>query len=184
MSDTFARAGRFTSGYDPDQVDEFLEKARADYTKAAEGLDTEFDENSVRSVAFDWVRDGYQADLVDAALDRLETAFIRRRRARTMQEDGEDKWLDMAYGEAKSLYPRLLRPEGERFADADGSGYDKTEVDEFLARIAAYFDGEGKLSSAEIRSATFASAKNENAYDEAVVDVYLDRAVTVLLSVE
>ena len=40
------------------------------------------------------------------------------------------------------------------------------------------------LSSAELRNAVFGQAKGAKAYDEAVVDVYLERAITVLVAVE
>ena len=179
--ETFRLVGSLKSGYDPEQVDSFLSRAKVAY---AEAKDTDVDEETVRSVAFDWVRNGYDPDLVDSALDRLEAAFIQRRRARVMAADGETAWLDETYKQATSLYPRLLRPAGERFADAADAGYDKDDVDFLLDRIAEYFDGHTGLTSSEVRSATFRKARGESAYSEAVVDVYLDRAVTVLLAVE
>ena len=39
------------------------------------------DSEGVRTIAFDVVRGGYQPDAVDSALDRLEAAFLQRRRS-------------------------------------------------------------------------------------------------------
>ena len=86
---------------------------------------------------------------------------------------------------ATTLYPRLLRPEGERFDAPDrGRGYDRAEVDALLERLTRYFDRDGHLTAEEIRTATFASARRSRAYHEGTVDAYLARAVEVLASVE
>ena len=53
-----------------------------------------------------------------------------------------------------------------------------------MDRIAAYFDSDGAITSDEVRSATFGSAKRDRAYEETSVDRYLARVVEVLLSVE
>ncbi|MDO5026110.1 MAG: DivIVA domain-containing protein [Trueperella sp.] len=181
MTDTFARAGKFSSGYDVAQVDSFLTAAKAAYG----GENSEdIDETTVRNTAFSWVRNGYDPALVDAALDRLERAFIQRRRAKVVNTDGEAAWLDQTYAAARTLYPRLLRPAGERFADASDTGYKKAEVDELLDTVAKYFDGKAALTSDEVRQTVFSSAKKTGAYAEEVVDVYLDRVISVLLAVE
>lgn len=182
MKNTFERVSRFSSGYSPEEVDDFLDRAKAVYTSAEEGAD--MDEKSVRDASFSWVHGGYKPELVDAALDRLERAFIRRRRAHVMTTQGEDAWLDATYKLASSLYPRLQRPAGERFEDATGAGYAKNDVDALIDTIAQYFDGKQSLTSQDIRDVVFASAKKAQAYDEALVDVYLDRVVSVLLAVE
>lgn len=181
MTDTFARTGKCSSGYDTVQVDEFLTAAKAAYSGDSAA---DIDETTVRNTAFSWVRNGYEPALVDAALDRLERAFIQRRRAKVVSTDGEAVWLEQTYEAARTLYPRLLRPAGERFAKADGAGYQKEEVDELLDRVAQYFDGKAALHSDEVRQAVFSSAKGDGAYSEAVVDVYLDRVISVLLAVE
>lgn len=181
MTDTFKRVGGLTNGYSPEQVDEFLEQAKLAYA-GDETID--IDETTVHGVAFDWVRKGYVPELVDAALDRLESAFVQRRRAKVMEAEGEEAWLAATYEQAQALYPRLLRPAGERFADADGQGYKKAEVDRLLERLSEYFAGNATLTSAEVRGATFGKARGDGAYSEPVVDVYLDHVVSVLLAVE
>ncbi|MCF2705742.1 DivIVA domain-containing protein [Arcanobacterium haemolyticum] len=180
-NDTFERVGFFSVGYEPGEVDEFLARAKAAYS---EGDSAKFDELDVRNAAFSSKRHGYSPEAVDAALDRLEAAFIQARRAQVVQTSGENAWLNDTYAQAKSLYPRLLRPAGERFRDAEGWGYLKDEVDAVIDQLADYFDGKASLSSAQLRDVSFKAAKNENAYDEAVVDTYLERAMTVLVSVE
>ncbi|VEI12670.1 DivIVA domain-containing protein [Trueperella bialowiezensis] len=181
MADTFERVDKGDYGYKAEQVEEFLERAKQAY-----GGDDSLgiDETSVRNIAFDWVRGGYDPKLVDAALDRLESAFVQQRRARVVDEEGEAAWLDRTYELAQSLYPRLMRPNGEKFADATGQGYAKKDVDALMARLADYFSGTQSLSSADLRLASFPTARGSQAYSEAVVDVFIDRAVSVLLAVE
>jgi DivIVA domain-containing protein len=87
---------------------------------------------------------------------------------------------------ARSLYGRLGRPDGEKFAPADrgSQGYDKDDVDDLCDRLIGYFDRQEPLTAGDIRSATFGRARGTDAYDEASVDAFLSRAVEVLLGVE
>ncbi|MBE6485009.1 MAG: DivIVA domain-containing protein [Actinomycetaceae bacterium] len=179
--DTFERVGFFSTGYDPDEVDEFLARAKEAYNGVG---NSGFGEADVRNAGFGRARNGYSPSAVDAALDRLEAAFIQRRRAEVVARQGENAWLNETYENAKSLYPRLLRPRGERFANADGWGYSKDAVDKMIDHLAEYFDGKRTLTSSDIREVVFPAAKNAKAYDEGVVDVYFDRALSVLLAVE
>ena len=180
MSDMFPKAALLRPGYRPEQVDRYFETAHEIYD--AGELD-EMDSEGVRTVAFDVVLRGYQPQAVDAALDRLEAAFLQRRRAAFVAKNGRQAWMDQVTQLATTLYPRLLRPAGERFAPAK-DGYSREEVDDLMERVAAYFDSEAKLTSTEVRGATFTRARGRNAYDEASVDRYLARVVEVLLSVE
>ncbi|MFN8048412.1 MAG: DivIVA domain-containing protein [Ancrocorticia sp.] len=178
---TFERVGALSWGYVPAEVDDFLARAKQAYS---DNEPFDFDETTVRNAGFARIRRGYRPDVVDAAMDRLEAAFIQRRRSQTIAEQGESGWLNAVYDEAKSLYPRLLRPVGERFSHAVSWGYRKEDVDTLMEKLTAYFDGKAPLSSAELRNAVFGQAKGAKAYDEAVVDVYLERAITVLVAVE
>ncbi len=182
MTDMFPRVKRWQRGYHPGQVEEFFEKARAAY-EARPGTE-EITEEDVRAAAFDMVADGYQTAAVDAALDRLEAAMVRRRRARFTAERDEQEWMDQAIERATTLYPRLQRPAGQRFADAHGHGYLKEDVDELCESLIGYFEDGSPISAQQIRRATFRRARSSKAYDEAVVDTFLDRAVEVLLAVE
>ncbi|MDO5701550.1 MAG: DivIVA domain-containing protein [Bowdeniella nasicola] len=178
----FTREGRLKEGYDPDQVEDFFDRAREAYESDAGHR--EMTDRDVRSVAFDQVRGGYRFAEVDAALDRLEAAFIKRRRADFIAANGQDAWMEHVAEQATSLYPRLQRPDGEKFADAKKRGYAKTEVDELMNNLVSYFDDGYELSAYQIREVTFASARGAKAYAEDVVDVYLDRVVEVLSAVE
>lgn len=181
MSEMFPRAGRLRRGYRRDQVDRYFERAHELYDS---GDAEQMSAQSVRDAAFDIARGGYRPEAVDSALDRLEAAFLQRRRSDFVAEHGRQAWMDQVAEHATTLYPRLLRPRGERFRPAKGRGYSRAEVDALMDRVSAYFDSSAALSSAEVRSAAFTSAKRRKAYDEASVDRYLGRVVEVLLSVE
>lgn len=183
MSPLFPVAGRMSTGYHREQVDEFFARARRAYEARAEGEDLSAAE--VRDAAFDLVRSGYATGAVDAALDRLEAALVQRRRETFIAAHGQQAWMDRIAERATTLYPRLVRPAGERFAPPErGSGYDRAAVDDLMDRLIAYFDADGDLTAAEVRAITFPTARRAQAYAEGVVDAYLDRVVEVLLAVE
>ena len=93
MSETnFPRAGFFTRGYDPSQVDEFFADARKAYEG---GVPAEkFSAAQVRGAHFDLVRRGYQTSAIDQAMDRLEAAFVRRDRADNVAVNGSQAWME------------------------------------------------------------------------------------------
>ena len=161
----FRTVGFFDKGYAKDEVDDFLHRAKEAYNGP---LTPNFDENTIRNAAFHRQRRGYLPADVDEALDRLEAAFIQKRRSLVVADRGENAWLNTTAQDAKSLYPR----------------YSKSDVDALVDRLSDYFDGKVELSAKNIRDAVFSPAKGSSAYDEAVVDVYLERATSVLLSVE
>ena len=181
MSELFPRVGALQQGYRVEQVDRYFEIAHEIYDA---GELEEMDSEGVRTVAFDVVLRGYQPQAVDAALDRLEAAFLQRRRAAFVAKNGRQAWMDQVAELATSLYPRLLRPAGERFAPAPKVGYSKQDVDALMDRIAGYFDSDTTLTSSEVRGAVFRRARGNKAYGEPSVDRYLARVVEVLLSVE
>src|SRR5690606_31753596 len=184
MSTMFPVVGRMSTGYEREQVEEFFTRARQAYEAGTVGEDG-LTETDVRTVAFDLVRAGYATGAVDSALDRLEAAIVQRRRDAFIARHGQQAWMDRIAERATTLYPRLVRPAGERFASPEsGRGYDKDAVDDLMDRLIAYFDADGDLSAAELRTVTFPSARGDKAYAEGVVDAYLDRAVEVLLAVE
>lgn len=184
MKDLFPRVGRWRRGYQPAQVDSFFERAQAAYESGNGPSGDEVSEEEVRSAAFDLVVDGYSTGHVDAALDRLEAALVRRQRSEFVKQASEDDWIALAVDRATTLYPRLQRPARERFVAATGQGYAKREVDALCDRLVDYFENGTPLSAQQVRLATFPPARGDNAYDEAVVDTFLDRAVEVLLAVE
>lgn len=180
MADMFPRVSATGTGYDREQVDRFFTDARAAY-EGGGGMSAE----DVRRSAFDLVRGGYRPSTVDAALDRLENAFVQRERTAFMEEHGQDAWMAEVAHRATALYPRLNRPAGLRFAPPRrGRGYDREDVDVVLDRLVDYFDSGRPLSAMDLRTVTFASARRTRAYDEGPVDAFLDRAVDILLAVE
>ncbi|WP_024288817.1 DivIVA domain-containing protein [Cellulomonas sp. KRMCY2] len=183
MTRMFRSAGRLRTGYDPAQVDEFFTQARRVY----EGQSTEpLTGRDVRHAAFDLVRGGYAAGAVDAALDRLERAFVLRERQAYVATRGQQAWMEHLAAQARTLYGRLTRPDGERFARAHRGehGYHPDDVDDLCQRLVDYFDHGQTLTSDEVRHATFGRAKGHEAYREAPVDAFCDRAIEVLLGVE
>lgn len=172
---------RFTQiGYHTKQVDEFFDTARGAY-EAGEDMTAA----QVRSAAFDLVRGGYDPAAVDSALDRVETAFAVRERLVYIEQHGQEAWMTEVASRATSLYPRLTRPDGLRFRPpARGKGYDRRAVDAVMVRLIDYFDSGRPVSSADLRAVTFPAASARSAYDEGSVDVFIDRAIDILLAVE
>ena len=110
----FPRVGLFSKGYDCAQVDAFFEDARRAYEG---GVPPEqFSSEQVRLATFELKNRGYNIDAVDAAMNRLEAAFVKRDRADSVAAEGEAAWYDRVADRATTLYPRLQRPRGERFA--------------------------------------------------------------------
>ena len=111
----FPRAGFFTRGYEPSQVDEFFADARKAYEG---GVPAEkFSAAQVRGAHFDLVRRGYQTAAIDQAMDRLEAAFVRRDRADNVPA-GQ---VVHPPGWRHSLY----RPGERNVCPADGASADK-----------------------------------------------------------
>ncbi|UFU05193.1 DivIVA domain-containing protein [Ruania halotolerans] len=181
MEGIFPTVKGWANGYDRDEVDDFFTRARAAYEGDGEPMGAE----DVRGVAFDLLRGGYEPAAVDAALDRLEGAFVQRERADFISAHGQEAWMEQVAERATTLYPRLVRPAGERFAPPErGRGYAADAVDEVMEELVAYFDEGHTLSAADLRHITFPRAARSRAYAEGPVDAFLDRAVDVLLAVE
>jgi len=183
MTQLFRRVGRMRSGYEPAEVDAFFEHARRVYEgDVSEPLTA----RDVRQTVFEVVRGGYATGPVDAAMDRLERAFVARQRAEYVGVHGQQAWLDHLAAQARTLYGRLTRPDGERFAPPrrGQQGYSADEVDALCRRLVEYFDEGRSLTSDEVRNATFSAARGRRAYAETPVDAFLGRAVEVLLGVE
>lgn len=183
MSDTFPSVVFLHRGYEPEGVDEFFQRARRAYEGGVPA--EQFSAEQVRRASFKLRHGGYDTDSVDAALNRLEAAFVQRDRANHVAVNGEAAWFKRVADRATTLYPRLLRPRGERFASPPGGrrGYKASEVDDLLDRLADFFDDKADLTAEQVRKAEFSAAKGEDAYREGPVDAYLGRAVEILLAV-
>lgn len=181
MSELFPSAGKLSRGYDKDMVFQFFGDAREAYEGGATADQISFDE--IRRAAFPLVRGGYDTRSVDRSLSRLESAFIQRDRANYITRNGEAAWYAKIADDATVLYPRLLRPHGDRFSHPEGRGYDAQEVDQLLDGLADYFDNNSGIKESDLRFAVFKSAKGDKAYVESQVDAFLARAMYVLLAV-
>jgi len=175
----FPTVPRGKRGYDPEQVDEFLEQARAAFDGRAKGLGA----TDIRRVAFDLIKDGYEPGMVDAALERLEDVFAGRERQAARSELGEKEWLGRARELAQVIVNRLNRPERERFSRVNvlKLGYAIDEVDRFSERLIRYFSEGVPISVEDVRTVTFRAQRG--GYSEAQVDLLLDSVTDVMLAV-
>ncbi|OKL49217.1 cell division protein DivIVA [Boudabousia marimammalium] len=182
MSEMFNKVGGLRAGYAIDEVDDFMARARASY----EGSSSEINARSVLAAAFSTQKGGYKRVSVDATLDRLAAAFVKRDRADYVARHGQQAWLDHVADRATVLYPRLSRPEGERFTHPEKgeSGYSVAEVDAFLTRVVAFFNEGQPLSARDVRNIVFKAKRGDKAYSEVSVDAYLNALLEVMLAVE
>ena len=181
VSDTFPRASRLAKGYDVEQVEAFLTRARAAYEDTGRG--PAMTSWHVRTVGFDLVRGGYDVDAVDAALDRIEDAFARREKQRGEERAGTGGWQTQLRTQEQSLRAQLSRPDGQRFPRGTGLEltYDVGQVDDLCRRIEDAFASGRPMAPDAVRLAVFKSRRGSRGYREASVDAFLDRVVELLV---
>ncbi len=182
MAAIFPKSGMLRPGYSPDQVNQFFARAREAYEGGIPA--SQFSAQNVQQVAFELKRGGYDTRAVDSALNRLEAAFVQRDKIDFISVNGESQWHAKVAEDATALYPRLLRPDGERFSrpPKGEKGYKADQVDALLKRITAYFDSNEPLTASNVRLALFDQAKGDSAYREDQVDAYLGRTIQILLA--
>lgn len=176
-----ARSGK--PGYDVDEVDAFLDRAREAFSTPAE-LDAALTSDEIRHTAFRLVRkDGYSARHVDAALERLEEAFATRERDQAIARQGSEAYYAGARATAQEILDRLARPNGKKFRRVSflARGYHPADVDAFAARISQYFESGRALPVDSVRTIAFRS--RYGGYNETQVDLLLDTVVGLMLSV-
>lgn len=187
VSSAFPLATGREPGYRRDQVDKFLEQARASYEASSGGAGGEstpsVTSTEIRNVAFRLQRKGYATRFVDAAMDRLEEVFYERERRLRMAEIGEEAWWAETQQLLSEVRGRLGRPAGKRFRRRGifASGYRRSEVDAFLDSVSAMLAGEGSLTTANVRSAVFHS--QWRGYNEDQVDALLDAVIDLMLAI-
>ena len=181
VSDTFPRANKLGKGYDVEQVEAFLTRARAAYEDSGRG--PAMTSWHVRTVGFDLVRGGYEVEAVDAALDRIEDAFARREKQRGEERAGSNGWQNQLRTQEQSLRAQLARPDGQRFPRGTGLEltYDIEQVDELCERVEAAFASGRPMAPDAVRLAVFKSRRGGRGYREASVDAFLDRVVELLV---
>lgn len=181
MHTSFPLATGSQLGYQPEQVDRFLNDARAAYEGAVEG--ETMTSAAVRNRAFAVKRGGYAARYVDAAMDRLEEVFYERERRARVRAAGEDAWWDETRQLLSEVRGRINRPRGKRFRRRGlfATGYRRSQVDAFLDRVSEMFERrELALQPAEVRDVVFHS--QWRGYDEEQVDALLDAVVELILA--
>lgn len=169
-------------GYNTDEVDRFLARAREAY----DGSDTTSESLTaagIRHTAFAMRKGGYATDQVDAALERLEDAFAAREREAARSEAGEERWLQEARTTAQVIINRLGRAEGRRFQRTSvlSHGYSSADVDRFAKRLLRYFQDGKPMSVEEVRTVVFRPRRR--GYREVQVDMLLDSVTDVMLAV-
>ena len=179
---TFPTTRKSKLGYNTEQVDGFLDRAREAYNgtvRSGQALHAA----DIRHTAFAMQRGGYSTGHVDAALERLEDAFAAREREDARAAAGEQKWLEDARTTAQVIINRLGRPEGKRFERSGvlSQGYNRADVDRFSARLMRYFQDGRPMSIDEVRTVVFRPQRH--GYREIQVDLLLDSVTDVMLAV-
>ncbi|WP_196837067.1 DivIVA domain-containing protein [Zhihengliuella flava] len=173
-------------GYNIDQVDDFLARARGTFNGTGED-DHVVTSHLVRRTAFDPQKGGYDARSVDAALDRLEDVFAQREREALIEAEGEDAWLQQVGRLSTILRGRLHRASGERFRRPSrnkAASYNVEDVDQLCDQLLDYFEKDVPMSVDVVRRATFREARGQEGYEESQVDAFLDRVVELMASIE
>ncbi len=182
----FPRVADDEFGYEPAQVERFLQRARATYETALPD-DEVVTSAVVRRTTFDPARGGYEPREVDAALDRLEDVFAARERNAIIESEGHDRWIEGIAQVSGVLRARLHRAPGERFrrpARSGVSSYAIADVDALCDRLLEYFEQDVPLSVDDVRRATFGRATGEEGYEENQVDAFLDRTIELMASID
>lgn len=173
-------------GYNIEQVDEFLARARGTFNGTGED-DQVVTSHLVRRTAFDPQKGGYDARTVDAALDRLEDVFAKREREALIEAEGEEAWLQQVGRLSTILRGRLHRNPGERFrrpSRSKAASYNVDDVDALCDQLLDYFEKDVPMSVDAVRRATFREARGQEGYEESQVDAFLDRVVELMASID
>ncbi|WP_055426915.1 DivIVA domain-containing protein [Bifidobacterium aesculapii] len=190
------RAGKRKWGYDPAQVDAFLERAHALYDSDGAQLT----QRDIQNVSFDLSRGGYEIAQVDAALTRLERAVVDKQTAWEISRNGRIAWKAKTEELYREIVKHLDRAAGERF----GSGkphtpsYDRKQVDKLADQIADKAAAElgmdgvsrkdvrdlDKLDAEAVANAVFTQRRGRKGYDERQVDYFLNSCVELLSRIE
>ncbi len=175
MSFTFPKSKR--RGYEPAAVDSFIAKAREQYAHRDANIINSLD---LRRSEFPMVRKGYSVSAVDGAIDRLEDAFAKAEIERKRSAGGFDALRDRIVAIKASLKGRLDRPKRQHFSNTGLilRGYDRKQVDRFMASVAAHIETGRELDLNSVRRAVFKLKRG--GYAEIQVDAFIDRVVELL----
>ena len=191
-----ARAGQRKWGYNPEQVDEFLERTHALY----DSEDAQLTQQDIQNVSFDLSKGGYVISQVDAALGRLERAVVDQQTTREIARHGRVVWKAQTEDLYRSLAAHADRAARQRFrpGDAKAPSYDRKQVDRLMDQVidkaAAELGVDGvtaddvkdlvDVNSTSVANVIFTQRKGKRGYDERQVDNYLNACVRLLSRIE
>lgn len=177
MSFSFPTAGAKQLGYEPAQVDKFIENARLQYGDVALELVTS---NLIRNTEFDLVPSGYLISAVDTAIDRLEDTFASREVQRQKLFRGEFAVNDRLQRVIEIVNGRTSRPKRKKFSSVGllMRGYDRKQVDALCLQVENHISNQSPLQLNVVRRAMFNSKRG--GYVESQVDAFIDRVVEIL----
>ena len=191
-----ARAGKRKWGYNPEQVDEFLERTHALY----DSEDAQLTQQDIQNVSFDLSKGGYVISQVDAALGRLERAVVDQQTTREIARHGRVVWKAQTEDLYRSLAAHADRAARQRFrpGDAKAPSYDRKQVDRLVDQVidkaAAELGVDGvtaddvkdlvDVNSTSVANVIFTQRKGKRGYDERQVDNYLNACARLLSRIE
>ena len=128
-----ARVGKRKWGYDPAQVDAFLDRAHALY----ESEDAHLTQQDIQNVSFDLSKGGNDITQVDAALSRLEQAVVDKQTTREITEHGRVAWKALTEELDRQGCELADRGTGERVARGHDRrpSYDRKQGDRLIDQI-------------------------------------------------
>ena len=191
-----ARAGKRTWGYDPAQVDAFLQKAHELYDSEGARL-TQAD---IQNASFDAVKNGYVIAQVDAALARLERAVADKQTTWEISQKGRVAWKAATEDRYHAIARHAGRAPRERFSAGKPKhpSYDRKQVDRLIERVVdkaatclgmpTEYGVDGKtldgVTAASVSNSLFTQRSGRKGYDEREVDYFLSACTELLSRIE
>ncbi|MBB2922370.1 DivIVA domain-containing protein [Cellulomonas cellasea] len=193
----------FREGYDPDEVDAFLERVATTLGAFASGrpLEAPLTREHVEAVRFrpTKFREGYDQDEVDDFLDLVAAALAEAARSAHESAPGRHgehgphaqpgprgpRTVLEAYAAARGIDAATLRASVPPVTRR-GSGYVTADVDAFLERAARALEDRRRgvlpeLTAHEVRTVRFRAAGwRAERYDHETIDALLDRVEAAL----
>ncbi|MBT1017683.1 DivIVA domain-containing protein [Canibacter sp. lx-72] len=166
-------------GYDVQQVNEFLARARETY-EGADRSANRLTSQDLRKTSFDLVKRGYATRFVDAALDRIEDVLYERERAELLSDVDARRMSNAAIVhlvQDVKFRAGLRKRRKFRRRGIFASGYNCVEVDS-LVEQAVQALGQ-RVTVAQLRESVF--HRQWRGYDEAQVDAFIDALVELYL---
>ncbi|RSX55647.1 cell division protein DivIVA [Bifidobacterium dolichotidis] len=190
-------------GYDPAQVDEFLEQAHMRYEQPGMSLML----GDIQNASFDLVKGGYRIDKVDQTLNRLAKAVADKITDIEITTNGRVTWKAQTERLFRTLDSHAQREEGERFAPGAPRmpSYDRKQVDALVDSIldsaeielqeevsndntsddpASFEAVKPSVTATSVANTVFTQRRGKKGYDERQVDFFLNSCVELLSRLE